>query len=294
MDIVSVVSVTELGGYEVARYPIKAESAIMSPSKDRKLMALMSDRVLEVFDIQSKQRIKRQQMATDLVFWKWILPNILALVTKSPNKVYHWSIDDVETKPVAVMPRQSAVQCTVQDYQVSVDKRWSVLFSKSHSDGMIICEGWSFLANRPFALHVLAACLGNIPGTGGANRNILTAIVHSAGPGTDLVLQAVDLDASLEKSAPTGFLNWQRLYRIPLNLPAGIFQMTHIEKKNLVAIAESSGWVHFYSDDSGQVCCKENTLKAAHTVSVLQCGLKEDLILYFEDGSLALLNSHLF
>jgi len=47
---------------------------------------------LQVFNLEMKAKVKSAQMADQVVFWKWISSNVLALVTA--KAVYHWSMDD--------------------------------------------------------------------------------------------------------------------------------------------------------------------------------------------------------
>ncbi|KAG4152472.1 hypothetical protein ERO13_D04G124701v2 [Gossypium hirsutum] len=47
---------------------------------------------LQIFNIEMKAKMKSHQMPEQVVFWKWISPKILGLVTQT--SMYHWSIED--------------------------------------------------------------------------------------------------------------------------------------------------------------------------------------------------------
>ncbi|KAB2037466.1 hypothetical protein E1A91_D03G079600v1 [Gossypium mustelinum] len=47
---------------------------------------------LQIFNIEMKAKMKSHQMPEQVVFWKWISPKMLGLVTQT--SVYHWSIED--------------------------------------------------------------------------------------------------------------------------------------------------------------------------------------------------------
>ena len=67
------------------RRPISADSAIMNPAS--KVIALKALKTLQIFNIEMKSKMKAHTMTEDVVFWKWISLNTLALVTVTA--VYH-------------------------------------------------------------------------------------------------------------------------------------------------------------------------------------------------------------
>lgn len=98
------------------RRPISADSAIMNPAS--KVIALKglwnsrldnyicivifskdsneftyktAGRMLQIFNIEMKSKMKAHNMNEDVVFWKWISTNMVALVTDTT--VYHWSME---------------------------------------------------------------------------------------------------------------------------------------------------------------------------------------------------------
>ena len=46
---------------------------------------------LQIFNIEMKSKMKAHQMTDDVIFWKWINLNTIALVTETT--VYHWSME---------------------------------------------------------------------------------------------------------------------------------------------------------------------------------------------------------
>ena len=46
---------------------------------------------MQIFNIEMKSRMKAHQMVDDVVFWKWINLNTVALVTETA--VFHWSME---------------------------------------------------------------------------------------------------------------------------------------------------------------------------------------------------------
>lgn len=92
-------------GNNVIRRPIKADSAILHWNK--LIIALKAQsRTLQVFDLESKTKVKSCTMSEDVVFWKWISESTLGLVTDT--SVYHWDITDPsQVQPSKVFDRQA-------------------------------------------------------------------------------------------------------------------------------------------------------------------------------------------
>ena len=78
-----------------ARRQISADSAIMAP--DRKVIALKAVTAgtpgdnLQVFNLDTKTKLKAFQMPETVEFWKWTSPSRLGLVTAT--SVYHWEVE---------------------------------------------------------------------------------------------------------------------------------------------------------------------------------------------------------
>ena len=80
-------------GAQVTRRPIQADAAIMNPEQN--ILALRtggstSPGTLQIFNLDTKAKLKTHQMSEPIVFWKWTSPANLALVT--PTCVWHLSL----------------------------------------------------------------------------------------------------------------------------------------------------------------------------------------------------------
>ena len=82
---------------EPQRRPITAESAIMNPVS--KVIALKAGNYLQIFNMEMKSKMKSHQLTDPVIFWKWISPAAVAMVTGSA--VFHWSM---EGAPAASAP----------------------------------------------------------------------------------------------------------------------------------------------------------------------------------------------
>ena len=85
----SVAIIDMANGNAVQKRPISAEAAIMNPVS--KVIALRAGNQLQIFNMELRAKMKAHQMNDTVVFWRWISPNMIGLVTGS--SVYHWSIE---------------------------------------------------------------------------------------------------------------------------------------------------------------------------------------------------------
>jgi len=111
------------------RRPISADSALMHP--DKKVVALKAPVPgqtadhLQVFNLDTKAKMGNHQMPEQVVFWKWISPTALGIV--SANAVYHWDVDGSST-PRKVFDRAANMNGTqIIKYMTSPDNKWAVL-----------------------------------------------------------------------------------------------------------------------------------------------------------------------
>nr|CAD1822052.1 unnamed protein product [Ananas comosus var. bracteatus] len=111
------------------RRPITADSALMNPnSRILALKAQIPGTVqdhLQIFNIEMKTKVKSHQMPEQVVFWKWITPKMLGLVTQT--SVYHWSIEG-DSEPVKMFDRTANLANNqIINYRCDPTEKWLVL-----------------------------------------------------------------------------------------------------------------------------------------------------------------------
>ncbi|KAA3464225.1 Clathrin heavy chain 1 [Gossypium australe] len=111
------------------RRPITADSALMNPNS--RILALKAQLPgttqdhLQIFNIEMKAKMKSHQMPEQVVFWKWISPKLLGLVTQT--SVYHWSIEG-DSEPVKMFERTAnLVNNQIINYKCDPSEKWLVL-----------------------------------------------------------------------------------------------------------------------------------------------------------------------
>lgn len=112
-----------------ARRQISADSALMC--LDKKVIALKATTAgtagdsLQVFNLDTKTKLKAHQMGEPVEFWKWVSPSRLGLVTATT--VYHWDVEG-PAEPVKVFDRTpNLAGAQIISYRVSPDGKWCVL-----------------------------------------------------------------------------------------------------------------------------------------------------------------------
>ncbi|KAI9064179.1 clathrin heavy chain [Trametes sanguinea] len=96
----------------------------------QKILALKAGRTLQVFNIETKQKVKSHVNNEDVVFWKWISDSTIGLVTETA--VYHWSISDATSPPQKIFDRHpTLVGAQIINYRASADEKWLVLIGIS-------------------------------------------------------------------------------------------------------------------------------------------------------------------
>ncbi|KHN48575.1 Clathrin heavy chain 2 [Glycine soja] len=111
------------------RRPITADSALMNPNS--RILALKAQLQgttqdhLQIFNIEMKAKMKSYQMPEQVVFWKWISPKMLGLVTQT--SVYHWSIEG-DSEPVKMFERTANLANNqIINYRCDPTEKWLVL-----------------------------------------------------------------------------------------------------------------------------------------------------------------------
>ena len=149
------------------RRQISADSAIMCPSSmTLALKAAQQNNCdsLQVFNLDTKAKVKTHTMQEKVEFWKWVTPSIIGLVTSSA--VYHWSMDN-SNEPSKMFDRaQSLAGNQIINYRLSMDSNWGVLIGLTQPpSGTSIVKGnmqlFSFEQNRSQSLDAHAAGFAN-------------------------------------------------------------------------------------------------------------------------------------
>ncbi|UYV79562.1 CLTC [Cordylochernes scorpioides] len=117
------------------RRPISADSAIMNPSS--KVIALKAAaKTLQIFNIEMKSKMKSHNMPDDVVFWKWINVNTIAMITDT--SVYHWSMEG-DSQPVKMFDRHSSLaSCQIINYRADHRLQWLLVIGITAQQNRVV------------------------------------------------------------------------------------------------------------------------------------------------------------
>lgn len=94
-----------------------------------------------------KSKMKSHTMAEEVVFWKWVSVNTVALVTETT--VYHWSMEG-DSQPVKMFDRHASLAgCQMIHYRTDEYQKWLLLIGISaqvsfwlpSGTGLMQCRG---------------------------------------------------------------------------------------------------------------------------------------------------------
>jgi len=81
----------------------------------------LAARTLQIFNIETKQKIKSHSNNEDIVFWKWVSDTTIGMVTET--SVYHWTITD-QTSPQKIFDRHPThAGAQIINYRVTPDEK---------------------------------------------------------------------------------------------------------------------------------------------------------------------------
>lgn len=90
---------------------------------------ILAGKTLQIFNIEMKSKMKAHTMAEEVIFWKWISVNTVALVTETA--VYHWSMEG-ESQPQKMFDRHASLAgCQIINYRTDEHQKWLLLIGIS-------------------------------------------------------------------------------------------------------------------------------------------------------------------
>lgn len=85
---------------------------------------------MQIFNIETKQKVKSHVNSEDIVFWKWVNETTIGMVTES--SVFHWTISDPTSPPQKIFDRHLTLAgAQIINYRVTSDEKWLVLIGIS-------------------------------------------------------------------------------------------------------------------------------------------------------------------
>lgn len=174
----------------------------------------LAGETLQIFNLELRAKMKSFVSPAPVVFWKWISPNSIALVTAT--SIFHWSIEG-DTAPIKIFDRNPQILDGNQiiNYQVSEDGKWCLLVGISAGGAPGIINGTLQLfsiekqVSQMLQGHSGAFTVIKVPG-----RDELAQILVFEDKKPDQPPKLFVMEIGRDKSAPGGVFRVQ-----PQNIP---------------------------------------------------------------------------
>uniref|UniRef100_A0A803XN81 Clathrin heavy chain n=1 Tax=Meleagris gallopavo TaxID=9103 RepID=A0A803XN81_MELGA len=238
------------------RRPISAESAIMNPAS--KVIALKAGKTLQIFNIEMKSKMKAHAMAEEVIFWKWISVNTVALVTETA--VYHWSMEG-ESQPQKMFDRHASLAgCQIINYRTDEHQKWLLLIGISAQQNRVVGAMQLYSVDRkvsqPIEGHAAAFAEFKIEGNAKPSTLFCFAVRSPAGGKLHIIEvgQPATGNQPFVKKAVDVFFPPEAQTDFPVAMQIGI-------KHGVIYLITKYGYIHVYDLESG-VCIYMNRISA--------------------------------
>jgi len=234
------------------RRPISADSAIMNPTS--KVIALKALKTLQIFNIEMKSKMKAHTMEEDVVFWKWINVNTIALVTETT--VYHWSMED-ESKPKKIFDRHSSLTgCQIINYRTDAKVQWLLLIGISAKDNRVVgaMQLYSVQKNVSQPIEGHAAAFAQFKYEGKTEESTLFCFAVRNTQGGKLHIIEVGNNPNNSKKNVEVFFPAEASNDFPVAMQIS-------DKYGIIYLITKYGYIHLYDIETG-TCIYMNRISA--------------------------------
>ncbi|XP_026877964.2 clathrin heavy chain 1 isoform X3 [Electrophorus electricus] len=238
------------------RRPITADSAIMNPAS--KVIALKdAARTLQIFNMEMKSKVKAHTMTDEVMFWKWISVNTIALVTDTA--VYHWGMEG-DSQPIKMFDRHASLAgCQIINYRTDEAQKWLLVIGISAQNrvvGAMQLYSVERKVSQPIEGH--AAAFGQYKLDGNQNASTLFCFAVRSQAGGKLHIIEVGQPAPgnqpFSKKAVDVFFPPEAQTDFPVAMQIGM-------KHGVIYLITKYGYVHMYDLESG-ACIYMNRISA--------------------------------
>lgn len=248
---------------QLIRRPIQADAAIMNPKEQ--VLALKSGQQLQLFSIEHKKKLKNFLMNDQVVFWKWISVNTLALVTQT--SVYHWSKEGTGD-PVKVFDRHPELAASqIINYRTDSTQQWLCLIGISQKEGRIAgnMQLYSVEKNVSQSIEGHAACFANytIP-TATRPSTLFAFAMRTATAAKLLVLEVAKGDGpAFTKRAADIYFPPEAAADFPVSMQIS-------EKYEVIYMITKFGYIHLFDLSTGTLIYRNRISSETIFVSAFQ------------------------
>mmetsp|Transcript_59562 Transcript_59562/g.174212 ORF Transcript_59562/g.174212 Transcript_59562/m.174212 type:complete len:1727 (+) Transcript_59562:54-5234(+) len=251
-----VVVVDMHNGNSVSRRPMKAEASLMSPVDN--VMALKGvaegqpGHFIQVFNLDTKDKLGVYQSPENIVFWRWIGPRVLALVGE--KDVVHWNLEVPGSAPEKIFQRGGKLAeagSQIVSYAANSSMSWCLLTAISTQDQGQTIDGsmqlWSVEKKQQQLLEGHAGCFGNVVVADGEAAAGLFAFSERKVGSLQTKLHIMDVTKPRVEGQPAPF-RMQADIAMPPEAPSDFAIALHLSEKHGVAFMVTKAGYLFIFD----------------------------------------------
>uniref|UniRef100_A0AAZ3RNL1 Clathrin heavy chain n=1 Tax=Oncorhynchus tshawytscha TaxID=74940 RepID=A0AAZ3RNL1_ONCTS len=224
----------------------------------QRLEQFSTAKCLQIFNIEMKSKMKAHTMTEEVMFWKWISVNTVALVTEAA--VYHWSMEG-DSQPIKVFDRHASLAgCQIINYRTDEQQKWLLLIGISAQQNRVVGAMQLYSVDRkvsqPIEGH--AAAFGEFKVEGNTKASTLFCFAVRSQAGGKLHIIEVGQPATgnqpFTKKAVDVFFPPEAQTDFPVAMQIGT-------KHGVIYLITKYGYIHLYDLESG-VCIYMNRISA--------------------------------
>ena len=244
----------------------KSDAVMMHPSKN--IMAVRAKNnnacIIQVYNLDSKQKIKDISVNFDVVFWTWLSDSVIGLV--SPTSVFLLSIEDNNSPPKKAFDRQGQLANSnvfVMGLQVDKNLQWFSLsgISSIQNQGQPQVVGYIQLFNVPQnavqSLEGFCPCFGNLKVLDNTPSNLLSFVDKKSNqPNYKLIITDISANKRI-KVAQDIQMTTNNDFPVLMNF---------VEKFGVIFLATNAGNLYIFEISKGAL--------------IFRCKISEDSLLF--------------
>ena len=244
----------------------KSDAVMMHPSKN--IMAVRAKNnnacIIQVYNLDSKQKIKDISVNFDVTFWTWLSDSVIGLV--SPTSVFLLSIEDNNSPPKKAFDRQGSLANSnvfVMGLQVDKNLQWFSLsgISSIQNQGQPQVVGYIQLFNVPQnavqSLEGFCPCFGNLKVLDNTPSNLLSFVDKKSNqPNYKLIITDISANKRI-KVAQDIQMTTNNDFPVLMNF---------VEKFGVIFLATNAGNLYIFEISKGAL--------------IFRCKISEDSLLF--------------
>jgi len=271
-----VVVVDMHNGNQVNRRPMKAEATLMNLNDN--IIALkaategQAGQFVQVFNLDTKEKLGVYQSPENIVFWRWIAPRVLALVCA--QDIFHWNLEVANSVPEKIFQRAGKLGeagTQIINYSANSQMSWCLLTGISTQDQGRTIDGnmqlYCVERKQQQMLEGHAGCFGNVMVDDGSIPGGLFAFQERKAGTQQTKLHIMDILKNRGESAPP--FKVAADIAMPPEAPTDFAVALHFsEKHGVVYMVTKAGFLFMFDVATGTMLVRSRVSQDTIFISV--------------------------